>query len=103
MLHIGMDAKETPPNRSIREINMIERHGFGARPRIVFEWVSLASGPQMTTESAVHDVVAHLCGVQLWGRKARSLKTEREDQNLLILKSLLHPSGVATAFPRAVA
>jgi hypothetical protein len=81
MLHIGMSAKEAPPNRSVGEIKLIQSHGFDARPGIVFEWVTLASRPQMTTASAVHDVVEQLCRVQTgWAGRARSLEAEREDQ-----------------------
>jgi hypothetical protein len=65
VIHIGMSIKEAPPNRSDGEVNLIQRHSFHARPWIVFEWVSLASGPQMTTASTVHDAVGPLCRVQV--------------------------------------
>ena len=59
MLHIGVNVKEAPSNRSVQKIKLIKRHGIEARPGIVFEWVILASGPQMTTAYTVHDVVEH--------------------------------------------
>src|SRR5271155_3149263 len=98
-----MNLKEAPPNRPVGEIKLTERHGFGAPPRMIFEWVTLACGPQMTTTSMVHDVVEQLCRVvvQRVGRKERSLEAKREDQNSPIPKSLFHTSMVATASRRA--
>jgi len=57
VLHVRMTQKKYHRIDLWGEIKMKESHGFGALPWIVFEWISLGSGSQMTTVSAVHDVV----------------------------------------------